>query len=328
MNVVASTGNKDIAMVYVVDFEGNLVECVEAVQPPVPREKKWVLMISTLFGCPIGCRMCDAGGHYRGKLDVEEMAAQIEYLISTRYPDGHVPAQQFKIQFARMGEPALNPDVLNLLETLPTRISAPGLMPSLSTVAPHGQDGFFTRLTEIKNANYSQGRFQFQFSLHTTDENLRQELVPVRTWDFRQMADFGQRYYRDGDRKITLNFALAESSPIEVDILKTYFDPDLFLIKITPLNPTYQAQDHGLSSYFEGRQTDDHPLLDDIRSAGYEVILSVGELEENEIGSNCGQYVQRHLNAPDSMPGGYTYQVLDGDPGGGEMESGRCHFDD
>jgi len=112
MNVVASAGNPDVAMVYVVDFGGNLVECVEAVQPPTPRDEKWVLMISTLYGCPIQCQMCDAGGHYRGKLSKEEMAEQIRFLVSTRYPDGHVPSRQFKIQFARMGEPALNPHVL------------------------------------------------------------------------------------------------------------------------------------------------------------------------------------------------------------------------
>jgi len=30
---------------------------------------------------------------------------------------------------------------------------------------------------------------------------------------------------------------------------------------------------------------------------GLEVILSVGELEENKIGSNCGQYVQRAIRS-------------------------------
>ncbi len=73
MKIVGSTGNPDIAMVYVVEFPSGLIECVEAVQPPVPREDKWVLMISTLFGCPIACQMCDAGGHYRGKLTKNEM---------------------------------------------------------------------------------------------------------------------------------------------------------------------------------------------------------------------------------------------------------------
>ena len=96
MKIVASAGNPDIAMVYVADFNGGLVECVEAIQPPRTREEKWVLMISTLFGCPISCQMCDAGGHYRGKLTESEMYAQIDYLINQRYPDGFVPSKQLK----------------------------------------------------------------------------------------------------------------------------------------------------------------------------------------------------------------------------------------
>ncbi|MFO8036958.1 MAG: radical SAM protein [Anaerolineales bacterium] len=312
MNVVASAGHKDVAMVYVVDFEGQFVECVEAVQPPTPRSEKWVLMISTSFGCPIRCQMCDAGGHYRGKLSKEEMVEQIQYLISTRYPDGVVHSKQFKIQFARMGEPALNPNVLDLLEELPSRISAPGLMPSLSTVAPHGRDHFFDRLIEIKDTYYPGGQFQFQFSLHTTDRDLRDWLIPVRKWDFSEMALYGERYHRPGDRKITLNFALAEDSPLDVEVLKTHFDPDRFLIKITPLNPTYQAQKSGLRSYLKPRDDDfEDGLLSEIKNAGYQVILSIGDLEENKIGSNCGQYVQRHLQAKHRLSSGYSYQVQD-----------------
>jgi len=53
MKIVASAGHPEVAMVYVVEFPKGLVECVEAVQPPRSREEKWVLMISTLFGCPI-----------------------------------------------------------------------------------------------------------------------------------------------------------------------------------------------------------------------------------------------------------------------------------
>ncbi|MEJ2448505.1 MAG: hypothetical protein P8Y37_11285 [Anaerolineales bacterium] len=281
MNVVASAGHQDIAMVYVVEFPGGLVECVEAVQPPRSREDKWVLMISTLFGCPISCQMCDAGGHYRGKLTEEEMFAQIQFLIDQRYPAGLVPSSQFKIQFARMGEPALNPAVLDLLRTLQSKVQAPGLLPSFSTIAPHGTDGFFEELIEIKDRHYSGGKFQFQFSIHTTDRARRDELIPVKKWDFQQMADFGKQYHRPGDRKITLNFALAEDSPVDPDVLLDYFDPDLFLIKITPLNPTYQAA----------------------------ASVSIGEQEENRIGSNCGQYVQKHLLERGDITTGYTYHV-------------------
>lgn len=310
MKIVASAGNPDIAMVYVVDFDGGLVECVEAIQPPRTREEKWVLMISTLFGCPVACQMCDAGGHYQGKLTESEMYAQIDYLINQRYPDGFVPSKQFKIQFARMGEPALNPEVLDLLETLPGKLNAPGLLPSLSSIAPHGTDDFFERLIDIKNRVYPDGRFQFQFSIHTTNQQLRDELIPVKKWDFQKMASFGERYFIPGDRKITLNFALAKQSPIQSDILLKYFNPDLFLIKITPLNPTYQAESTGLKSYVDPETgAENYPILDELREAGYQVILSIGEQEENQIGSNCGQYVQKHLMEHDELSTGYSYQI-------------------
>ena len=310
MKIVASAGHQDIAMVYVAEFEGGLIECVEAVQPPRTREEKWVLMISTLFGCPISCQMCDAGGHYLGKLSAEEMFIQIDFLIRKRYPDGFVPSKQFKIQFARMGEPALNSAVLDVLESLPDRVNAPGLMPSLSTIAPIGTDDFFEGLIRIKNEVYPQGRFQFQFSIHTTDQDLRDELIPVKKWDFQKIADYGERYYRPGDRKITLNFALAEQSPVEPEILLKYFDPERFLIKVTPLNPTYQAESTGLKSYVDPDNAGDfYPTLENIKKAGYQVILSIGEREEDRIGSNCGQYVQKHLMEQGDLPAGYTYQI-------------------
>lgn len=135
MKVIASTGREDVAMVYVVDMgENRLIECVESIQPPIPREDKWVLLVSTMFGCPIGCSMCDAGGHYQGKPTKEQILAQIDFLVRKHYPDGIIPAKQFKIQFARMGEPTLNPQVLNVLDELPELYKAPGLIDRKSVV--------------------------------------------------------------------------------------------------------------------------------------------------------------------------------------------------
>ena len=92
LRVVRSTGDDSLARVFVGELEdGSLVECVEAVQPPVPREAKWVLIVSTLKGCPVGCPICDAGGSYRGRLTADEIMAQVEYLVRLRYPDGVVP---------------------------------------------------------------------------------------------------------------------------------------------------------------------------------------------------------------------------------------------
>jgi 23S rRNA (adenine2503-C2)-methyltransferase len=316
MKVFAVTGCDEVATVYIADFgpdsrgESRYVECVEAVQPPAPREQKWVLLVSTMFGCPVRCMMCDAGGYFQGRCSAEQILAQIDFLVSQRYPDRRIPARNFKIQFARMGEPALNPAVLDALDALPGRYEAPGLMPSLSTIAPHGCESFLDRLVEVKNAHYGQGAFQFQFSLHTTDEDLRDRIIPVRKWSFTQMAAYGERFYASGDRKITLNFALAQGSPLEAEVLLRHFDPARYLIKITPLNPTHRASQNGLETHIDPDQPDENDLVvSRLRSAGYQVIVSIGEVEENRIGSNCGQYVLRHMQAGAALPEGYTYAV-------------------
>ena len=36
-------------------------------------------------------------------------------------------------------------------------------------------------------------------------------------------------------------------------------------------------------------------MVDEFTREGFEVILSIGEAEENRIGSNCGQFTQRAL---------------------------------
>jgi 23S rRNA (adenine2503-C2)-methyltransferase len=311
MKVFAVTGTSEIATVYMADMgQGRLIEFVEALQPPYSRDERWIMMVSTLFGCPVKCVICDAGGQYQGKLSAEEILAQIDYMVRRWYSDGRVPASKFKIQFARMGEPALNMAVLDALEELPRRYDAPGLMPSVSTIAPHGREAFFERLMEVKDRLYANGRFQFQFSIHTTDTVVRDQLIPVRKWDFDQMAAYGEKFLRPGDRKITLNFALAKGMPVEPDVLLRYFNPAHYLIKITPINPTCQAVKNGLVSYIDPKQPESrngvaHLLVE----AGYEVIVSVGEVVENQIGSNCVQYVLNYLESRTSVKVGYTYQV-------------------
>jgi 23S rRNA (adenine2503-C2)-methyltransferase len=311
MKVFAVTGTSEIATVYMADMgQGRLIEFVEALQPPYSRDERWIMMVSTLFGCPVKCVICDAGGQYQGKLSAEEILAQIDYMVRRWYSDGRVPASKFKIQFARMGEPALNMAVLDALEELPRRYDAPGLMPSVSTIAPHGREAFFERLMEVKDRLYANGRFQFQFSIHTTDTVVRDQLIPVRKWDFDQMAAYGEKFLRPGDRTITLNFALAKGMPVEPDVLLRYFNPAHYLIKITPINPTCQAVKNGLVSYIDPKQPESrngvaHLLVE----AGYEVIVSVGEVVENQIGSNCGQYVLNYLESRTSVKDGYTYQV-------------------
>ncbi|MFZ1947029.1 MAG: radical SAM protein [bacterium] len=308
MRIIGSAGREDIARVYLAEVRpGQHIEFVESLQPPLPRSEKWVLIVSTMLGCPVGCAICDAGGRYAGNLSAAEIFSQIRYLVGRRFPTGDVAVKKFKIQFARMGEPSLNPEVLAVLEDLPHRYSAPGLMPSISSVAPAAAERFFEQLLEIKRRAYSGGRFQLQFSLHTTDRESRDVIMPIRRWDLPQIAAYGDRFCQKGDRKVVLNFAPAEGMPLEAAVLARFFNPAKFVVKLTPINPTHQARRNGLRGLVG--PSDGGAVAGDLRAAGFGVIVSVGELEENLIGSNCGQYVRRHLNQSERMEDGYTYNL-------------------
>jgi len=313
MELVACYGKKELALVFVGRTSmGNEVEFVESIQPPLSRNEKEVIIISTLVGCPVGCSMCDAGGFYGGKLTAKEMLEQIEYVVNFRFGGRKVPSKKFKIQFARMGEPAFNDAVIDVLDRLPEEFEAPGLLPSVSTIAPKGREAFFERLYWIKERHY-RGRFQLQFSIHSTDLSQRDEIIPVPKWHLEKIAEYGKEFVKEGDRKITLNFALSKDNIVDPGIIIKHFDPEKFLIKITPVNPTYSAKENGIVSgvdVFDNRLPHHPGLLEALEKSGYDVILSIGELEENKIGSNCGQYVKKHLSSDMELFEAYSYNKM------------------
>lgn len=295
LKAVFSAGDDELARVFVMETaDGRRVECVDSCQPPLPREEKWVLIVSTLFGCPVNCLICDAGGRYSGRLSAEEIFEQIDFLVRRRSPEGRVGTPKFKIQFARMGDPAFNPAVLEVLRRLPARYDAPGLMPCISSVAPYGSGPFFESLIGIKRELYSGGRFQLQFSLHTTDPERRRQLVPVRCLSFERLGEIGRRFFAPGDRKIALNFAAAKGVELEPTRLLRDFPPDVFMVKLTPINPTRAARRSGLESLIDPASDDAAcELVQRFVAAGYDAIASIGEPKEDEIGSNCGMYLDQ-----------------------------------
>ncbi len=292
IKILRKYGKEELAYLYIAENpeNGNIVEFVESVQPPIPREKKWVLIISTLYGCPIGCKMCDAGTYYRGKLNYNTIISQIDYLIKHRYPDGNVQSEKFKIQFARIGEPALNPNVLKVLKEMPERYEAPGIIPCISTVAPNSANPFFEKLLAIKDKYYPNGHFQIQFSVHSTDQLMRSSIISENIWTLEEIAEYGEKWYKKGDRKITLNFAVSEESIIEPAEIRNIFNPRKYFIKLTPVNPTYQAVKNQIKSGVPEEQEDNYELAEQFKALGYETLLSIGEREENQIGTNCGQF--------------------------------------
>ncbi|MFW6144480.1 MAG: radical SAM protein, partial [Candidatus Natronoplasma sp.] len=202
-------------------------------------------------------------------------------------------SEKFKLQFARIGDPALNPAVIDTIEEVRETYSPPNYMPCISTIAPDGTEDWFERLKRLNHNTY-EGRFQLQFSVHSTDEEQRDHLMPDKKWSLDEIADYGEEFYIGG-RKVTLNFALSENDQIDPQKLEDIFDPEVFAVKVTPLNPTCNARKNELINIFTEEDTDEYPVIEELDEGPFELHLSIGELEENEIKSNCGQILLSHF---------------------------------
>jgi len=293
MQIIEKRGNPELAEIFVAKLREKtdaLVEFVDAIDPRYSRDEKWVITVSTQFGCPVKCLICDAGRFFAGNLTEEEIIGEIDYVLKRRFPDGVVQCRKFKIHFARMGEPALNPSVLNVLEKLPFLYNAPGLIPCIPTIAPLSASQWFEKLLDIKRRLYQNGHFQLQFSINSTDEKVRDIIMPVRKWNFEKISEFGQRWFESGDRKVVLNFALAHDIPVDPGVIKEYFSPDCFMVKLTPVNPTWNAQKNGYNTVIcSSNPNGASHLVRALQHFGFDCVVSIGDEREIEIGSNCGQ---------------------------------------
>lgn len=291
-DVIRSTGRKDLAEVFVARFSGNrMCEFVDAVDPRHPKQDKWIINISTQFGCPVGCPYCDAGETYKGDLDSEEMLEMIEYVINRNPPGLADQCAKLKVHFSRMGEPALNDEVLKVARVLGKRLPNPNLWICVATTAPKGRKKWFSELRAVKTDLFP-GRFQLQFSLNSTNADTRRRLVPIPHLSIKEIADYGNLFHSPGDRKIILNFALARNVSFDEKILIEHFDPSFFCVKLTPVNPTFRGRQNGFETIL--RAYNDHGLekaTQHLHEAGFDVILSIGDAGEDDIGSNCGQAV-------------------------------------
>ena len=291
MMVTKNEGNPELARVFIAALDdGHKIEFVESIQPPRTKQEKWVNVISTMVGCPVACKMCDAGGGFARHLTAPELHQQLSILVKDTFPNG-LDTKMWKVQLARMGEPTLNPAVLEFLSQL-ADMQHENLYISLSTVGPATCAPFIQELKKIKDNNFS-GKFQLQFSIHSTDDEARRMLIPIRSLALPEIAALGRQFRNPGDKKITLNFIVMKDVPIDTDRIAKLFDGENFLIKLTPLNPTYRAEYFKIHPGFDPEKPETvQKLISEFETKGFEVILSIGELEENQIGSNCGQYLE------------------------------------
>jgi 23S rRNA (adenine2503-C2)-methyltransferase len=295
-DIYAAEGEKGVLEFLSVGDYGKDVNLSEKAVPSgvkvLPLEEKWVITISTQYGCDIGCAFCDVPKVGPGiNCTTLDMQQQIITAIDQHPEVEHT--KRLNIHFARMGEPSFNRSVLetarwlNKLEL--TRHFADTVHPVVSTMMPNNNAGLFHFIQdwmEIKNFTYK-GEAGLQLSINSTNELERYRMFGGHAMTLEQIHAVIE-WLRPRGRKITLNFALA-GYEIDPQVLLRYFNPDHFICKLTPMHKTARAEQFGIKTegdycnYYAYEKT-----AAELRAAGYEVLVFIASPEEDDSRITCG----------------------------------------
>lgn len=262
----------------------------------LPLEEKWVVTISTQYGCNSDCKFCDVPKVGKGRnATYEDLKGQV---ITSLLLHPEIEAtKRLNIHFARMGEPTWNENVLeftkNMQQDLRQYIGNSLIHPVVSTMLPSKNKNlikFLENWMEIKNYNFK-GDAGLQFSINSTENNERNEMFSDNALSIEEIAEIGRNLDFPKGRKITLNFAVANYT-INAEKLRDLFNPDKFIIKLTPMHKTVEAVKHGIKT--EGDYTEPYPYLhheEALKKVGFEVLTFIASYEEDAGRITCGNAI-------------------------------------
>jgi len=258
----------------------------------LPLEEKWVVTISTQYGCSMGCSFCDVPMVGPGKNATFRDIINQTLTAITLHPEVK-ETKRLNVHFARMGEPTWNPSVLDAAKWMRTHLSPEfNVHPVVSTMMPRNNEWLKTFIhtwMRIKNRLYG-GNAGLQISVNSTDEEERLEMFNGNALSLLGIRDLMEGVVPMG-RKITLNFAVA-GYKIDPHKLRAYFHPDDYVIKLTPMHKTSSATKNGIRT--GGDYTTMYPYRkheEGLLSVGYDVIVFIASREEDDGLITCGNAI-------------------------------------
>lgn len=279
------------------DFLGFKKEINSVPHHKVDLKDKMVVTISTQKGCPMNCMFCDCPKiKFGGNISRVELAEEVTQAIAfsnCKY------TKRFNLHLARMGEPSLNArNVLDFLKydlcgLVNNMMKADTIHPVFTTMLPKGlgKERLQTILQEfcdIKNNDYN-GEAGLQLSINSTDEEQRKQLFRGCSLTLKKISEIAATLPIPKGRKYTLNFPVTDKTILDPRELSRLFDKEKFIVKITPIHETNEANANGINTpegyykYDVYRQFE-QPLLDE----GWEVIVFIPSKEEDEDRITCG----------------------------------------
>lgn len=261
-------------------------------QQMLPLEEKWVITISSQYGCSMNCEFCDVPEVGPGRnATFDDLIRQVIEGIKLHPEVEHT--RRLNVHFARMGEPTWNPAVLDAAKWLKDHVDPEHRVhPVVSTMMPCKNEWLKTFVhtwMRIKNRLYH-GNAGLQISVNSTDEDERTQMFSGNAHRLEAIASIMQGIIPNG-RKITLNFAVANYT-IDAHKLYKHFSPDDYIIKLTPMHKTRRAEAAGIRTKGEADMYYPHEDIErQLKGIGYDVIVFIPSAEEDASRITCGNAI-------------------------------------
>ncbi len=265
----------------------------------MPLSEKWVITISTQYGCSMKCRFCDVPLVGPGK-NVSEADILGQILLARELHGEVTHTKRLNLHFARMGEPTFNTAVLDASRYLARKadefldLQCDTFHPVLTTMMPKKNGilkGYVQEWVAIKNEDFG-GEANIQVSINSTSDDQRDHMYRGSTRTLAEISGIVSGFPAPVGRKYCLNMAMADGYEFDGAKLAGLFNPDHWMVKITPIHVTTSTEANGMKSSGGYDLYDFYaPREDAFKEAGFDTLVFVPSYDEDFGMITCGNAV-------------------------------------
>ncbi len=238
---------------------------------------------------------------WKGNATFEDLKKQFYSAISL-FP-GVKYTERLNLHFARMGEPIFNQAVFEFAIWLykskaeikrDTGLSIEVIHPVLTTSLPRAYKPLERKILEwceIKNNLYN-GQAGLQFSINSTNEEQRRIMFDNMSLTLEELSAIAERMPDPLSRKYCLNFAYSTDFEIDAKKVRSLFDPNKFMCKITPIHNNNACRENGIETVDGYESYRPYTIPEEtLKAAGFDVLVFVPSFDEEKGLVTCGNAI-------------------------------------